>query len=106
MDNHEAQRALLDDERALLARRIDLLTVGGEIDLDFDSEFADRGQVAGEKGENLTIADSLEKQLTLVDGALARIADGTYGTCTICGNPIEPERLEAIPATDRCIKDA
>lgn len=103
---HETQRALLEDERAQLARRIDVLTIGGEVDMEFDDEFADRGQVAGKIGENLTIADSLEKQLALVEKALARIADGTYGSCTVCGNEIQSVRLEAIPAADRCIEHA
>lgn len=30
--------------------------------------------------------------------ALQKIEDGTYGTCEICGDPIEPERLAANPA--------
>lgn len=102
----EPQRSLLETERAQLERRIDELTVGGEIDMDFDDDFADRGQVAGEIGENLTVADSLEKQLVLVKSALARLDDGSYGTCSVCDNAIEPERLEAIPATDRCIAHA
>lgn len=103
---HETQRALLEDERAQLARRIDVLTIGGEVDMEFDDEFADRGQVAGKIGENLTIADSLEKQLALVEKALARIADGTYGSCTACGNEIGSARLEALPAADHCITHA
>ena len=102
----ENQRRLLEDERAHLLRRIDELTVGGEVDMDFDDDFADRGQVAGEIGANLTLADSLERQLTLVDGALARISEGTYGVCSVCGNAIEEVRLEALAATDRCIAHA
>lgn len=34
--------------------------------------------------------------------ALARIADGSYGTCARCGGAIEPERLEAVPETPFC----
>ena len=101
-----SERAQLEDERAQLRRRIDELTIGGEVDQDFGDEFADRGQVAGEIGANLTLADALEKQLALVEGALARLDDGTYGVCSACGKPIEPERLEALPATDRCIEHA
>ena len=102
----ETQRAQLEDERDHLLLRIDELTVGGKVEQDFDADFADRGQVAGEIGENLTLADALEKQLALVNGALGRIDEGTYGVCSVCGKPIEPERLEAITATDRCIEHA
>lgn len=38
-----------------------------------------------------------------IDAALKRIEDGTYGTCTNCGKPIAPERLEARPWATLCI---
>lgn len=37
-----------------------------------------------------------------IDSALARIANGTYGICRRCGNPIEPRRLAAVPAAQTC----
>jgi DnaK suppressor protein len=41
-----------------------------------------------------------------VRAALVRLDDGTYGTCVICGNPIEPARLQAIPETPYCREHA
>ena len=35
--------------------------------------------------------------------ALARLDDGSYGTCTSCGLPIPVPRLEAVPTTQRCV---
>jgi DnaK suppressor protein len=40
-----------------------------------------------------------------IEAALARIDDGTYGLCTRCGRPIDPERLEAVPYATLCIED-
>ncbi len=37
-----------------------------------------------------------------VEGALARIADGTYGRCADCGDDIEYPRLRAYPVCTRC----
>jgi DnaK suppressor protein len=37
--------------------------------------------------------------------ALARIADGTYGTCAVCGAEIPEERLDAVPYATLCIED-
>ena len=105
-DTHLETRAALEDERRHLLGQIDELTVGGEIDLEFDDDFADRGQVAGEQGENRALADTLQTQLNRVERALVRIDDGTYGTCAVCEEPIGAERLEAVPATDRCITHA
>lgn len=99
-------RAKLERERKHLLARIDELTVGGEVDLDFDDEFADRGQIAGEQGENRALADTLQAELDDVERALGRIDDGSYGTCAVCEEPVSPERLEARPASDRCITHA
>ena len=41
--------------------------------------------------------------LAAIDKALAKIEDGTYGTCERCGKPIGAERLEALPYAELCI---
>lgn len=40
--------------------------------------------------------------LRLIDAALERIADGSFGTCVGCGDEIETRRLEALPWTQFC----
>ena len=40
--------------------------------------------------------------LALIDGALARIKAGTYGTCIECGKDIAFVRLEADPSARHC----
>jgi RNA polymerase-binding transcription factor DksA len=37
------------------------------------------------------------EELGDVQDALARIENGSYGTCLTCGEPIEPQRLRALP---------
>ena len=41
--------------------------------------------------------------LAEIDGALARIKDGSYGTCQKCGEAIAPGRLEAQPTARHCV---
>jgi DnaK suppressor protein len=38
-----------------------------------------------------------------IDEALVRIAQGTYGECCDCLQPISPKRLEVNPAARRCV---
>ena len=38
-----------------------------------------------------------------IEAALALINDGAYGACSKCGAAIPYERLEAVPATQRCV---
>ena len=43
-------------------------------------------------------------ELAEVEAALARMPDGTYGTCSDCGEPIGWPRLNAQPTAQRCIR--
>jgi DnaK suppressor protein len=43
-------------------------------------------------------------ELQRVDAALQRIADGSYGRCTDCGEPIPTRRLRAQPSAARCAR--
>jgi len=62
---------------------------------------ADRFEDFEEKSALIT---PLEGRLTQVENALAKIEAGTYGTCRVCGNPIEENRLAANPAAETCMK--
>jgi DnaK suppressor protein len=41
--------------------------------------------------------------LQLIQAALDRIEDTTFGICLNCENPIQPKRLEAVPWTQHCL---
>lgn len=74
---------------------------GGDVDPADENEVADKfEEFEGHQG----ITSKLEQQLTEVNAALLRIANGTYGTCEICKKPIERERLEANPSSRTSIK--
>lgn len=69
--------------------------------------FGDLGDVGTElsiREIDLGLMQSLQKRLADVEAALERLDAGTYGICTICGGKIDPERLLALPWTDRCIE--
>lgn len=67
-----------------------------------------------ESGDEWGVADGLAEldlaevrhvlaDLTEVDGALARMRDGSYGECADCGVTIAPARLMAYPTAQRCV---
>lgn len=45
---------------------------------------------------------TLETRYNGIVRALARIEAGTYGTCELCNEPIEEDRLQANPAARTC----
>ncbi len=50
--------------------------------------------------DNLT--DWYVKEAARIDGALSRIAEGLYGVCLGCREPIAPDRLETAPEAAFC----
>lgn len=64
---------------------------------------ADAASDAFEREKDFSILDQVEAELQDVERAMARLDDGTYGTCEACGRAIADERLEAQPATRFCI---
>jgi RNA polymerase-binding protein DksA len=66
-----------------------------------------------ERATDLENQDALEgiksseiQEVHQIQGALRRIAEGTYGVCVQCGADIDPKRLEALPIATRCISCA
>jgi DnaK suppressor protein len=51
----------------------------------------------------VTRASALLGRVQEIDAALERIAAGTYGRCTSCGNEIPAERLEFRPYASSCV---
>jgi len=56
--------------------------------------------------ERVGQADALAAKLADVERALVKLEDGSYGVCDRCGDPITPERLEAIPWAALCVRCA
>jgi RNA polymerase-binding protein DksA len=59
--------------------------------------------VAFERQHVAALARAAREHLADIDAALARLAEGSYGTCQACGRPIGAERLAARPAARTCI---
>ena len=71
-----------------------------------DNHLADTASETFERELDEGLEEGALRRLREVDEALARIADGTYGTCAVCGREIPSERLEAVPWATLCIDDA
>lgn len=52
----------------------------------------------------LGLASNEQQQLNLIDAALRKIEDGTYGLCESCSKAISVKRLLAMPHALLCIK--
>ena len=63
----------------------------------YDQHPADQGSETFEREKDLSILEGLESDLAEIEAALQRLEDGTYGIDEVTGEPIAPERLEALP---------
>ena len=70
------------------------------------SHSGDSAEQAQER-ENDEVVDAIGNEtaqsIKIVQAALGRIADGSYGTCKECGKSIGQARLEAMPEATRCV---
>ncbi len=97
-------------ERRLLEKRQNLLrnhtrTSGPAADMspEYGRDEGDRANASQAK-EMAWLQTSQERGLLqLVDAALSRVRDGTFGECAHCGQEIGSKRLAAIPWTQYCI---
>jgi len=103
MDLEKAKRSL-EDRLTQLGVRVS--KIESDLRKPGSRDWTDR---ASEK-ENEEVLERLSaserREIESIRAALARIRDGTYTECAICGDPIAPGRLEALPYTNSCINCA
>lgn len=101
-------RSRLDRERKRLQTELEQLRASAQ-----PTEVRREGSPFGKREEEATESFELEKRLALekqikeklneIEHALDKFAQGTYGLCDICGQPIDPARLEALPEANLCL---
>ena len=106
-------RELLTAERARAVRRAAALerefaqlaeaASAGGTDDEHDPEGA---TLAFERQHTAALLEQAQEQIAAIDAALGRLAEGRYGVCDRCGQPIGEDRLAARPAALTCVRCA
>jgi len=107
----EQFRTILEEERRRVVAAISYLheenpgsivdqteEIGGT-----DNHLAETATVTLDREIDYTLEENSEHVLTEIDGALTRIAEGSFGRCRTCDGLIPEERLEALPWATECI---
>ena len=104
------QKQLMKFKKILLEEKQRLLnnsknTVTNEINISQDDLPDETDLAATELNQNLIfkLRERERQVLDSIDRALARVDEGSFGTCEECEESIEPRRLEARPITTLCI---
>jgi DnaK suppressor protein len=97
------KQALLAEQAALTKELDDLNNTIKEEAVGYSTHPADDGTNAFDQARDLAVQVNAEQTLKLVNDALARFDNGTYGLCVDCGQEIDAARLEAIPYAPLCL---
>jgi DnaK suppressor protein len=97
------RKSLLEEKQRILNNSKN--TVQNDLVLSQDDLADETDLTVSEMNQNLMfrLRDRERQLLSKIDQALARMDDGSFGTCEDCEEPIEPRRLEARPVSTLCI---
>ncbi len=101
----EEEKQLLEEELAGVSRKNPAVAGDWEprgSELGSEPDLVDQADVIKSFEENEGIERDLEARYDSVLAALARIDEGKYGKCMVCGESIEEARLLADPAATTC----
>ena len=106
----EQQVLLLEERTAYEAQAEALKAEADQIaqemepgDIQFDDESGEGGTGNIDRERDLALSAQARLAVEEIDHAMAKIANGTYGTCEGCGQPIPKARLKALPQARLCV---
>ena len=95
----------LRERHAVLQQRLTGLAAPPErgAGVSFGKRIGDGTTEAISRLTDVGVGGSLEVSDERIERALAKLEEGSYGTCDRCGTPIAPARLRAAPESVLCI---
>lgn len=91
-----ALRVRLDE----LTRRVGDLEA--ELREPLDADFEEQAAALQDDEPIAALESAGRDEIDRIRAALARIDNGSYGTCVTCGEAISPARLAAVPTAAQC----
>jgi DnaK suppressor protein len=107
MDRKKAdtyRKRLLDKQEELMRLVSKSDQDGREADEEGTQDLADKAANAYTKEFLFHQSNDNRQILTMVNEALDRIKDGSYGICQVCEQEVQTKRLEAVPWARHCIE--
>jgi DnaK suppressor protein len=92
----ERRGELLDKSQRTAGEGRNTISEGGE-------DYVDDAVTSYTREFLLSLSGFERRQLALVEDALSRIEDGSYGECQMCGESVPVARLKAIPWARYCV---
>ena len=100
------ERARAQERIRALDREFTGLAEAASADGTDDEHDPEGATLAFERQHTAALLEQAREQVAAIDAALARLAEGRYGRCDRCGQPIGDDRLAARPAARTCVRCA
>jgi DnaK suppressor protein len=101
----ESFKKRLEDRQKDLRRMVSRTEQDGRTaDDEATQDIADRAASSYNKEFLFHQSNNDRQLLNMVEGALNRIREGSFGECISCGKEINSKRLDAVPWTRHCIE--
>lgn len=104
MNTQHYKERLLEMEKELSARASREADLGRDQTADSSRDTGDASVADEAASEDFIEAELASTTLHQVQDALRRIDEGTFGACVVDGEPIETQRLDAVPWAQYCLK--
>jgi DnaK suppressor protein len=100
----EKYRRLLEEKKGILSAEI-AKTRSAEVETTEEAtqDIADKAVSSYTREFLYSLTDGERSTLLLIDDALTRIDEGTYGLCVNCGTLMTEKRLNAVPWAPYCL---
>lgn len=102
---------LISKKKMIIAQLQKFAKKNTKVKDDFKTEFPNLGHHQDENAievsdyeSKLSVEHDLENELKNIEGALKKTSENTYGVCSVCGEKINPRRLEVMPEATLCVK--
>jgi RNA polymerase-binding protein DksA len=96
------RRWLLERRLSLSERRAHALAAEQQLRAEHEPDWEDAAAVESASSLLNNLSEADRYAMARINASLERIEQGRYGECAVCGDAIDPERLRAVPETDRC----
>ena len=90
-------------EAQLRARRDQEIVALGQLEAELAVLQEDPSVLQEDRDATRLLPERAREALAATEQAMARVVEGTYGRCQVCGAAIPPERLEAVPDATTCV---
>jgi DnaK suppressor protein len=106
IDRTEMRRRLQDRRSELLARYRGELERADDAATAHETDAIDRAEDEWDARVLSAMSNADARELAAVIAAIGRLDSGDYGTCTCCGETIDPARLRTVPYATLCVSCA